>query len=411
MDAVTATSAVILAQQSAGVRVAGLTSLDRLVLTALEAGLTRIILLSDHPDAAWRLLRPSSLSRAELHSLPAGSPAASSALLALAAQSAPFVLLRTEVAVDPRYVQRLLDASSPSGEAVLGVDAAGNWLGIGCLPARFASRLVAEPSLDIAELRSNGPLRVLHAEPGFVARLASPAGRHAAERALVRGTGKESDGLVSRYLNRPISRAISRVLIRLPITPNGVTLFGLLLSLLSTWFIVRGEFVLGTLLIQLNSILDGCDGEIARAKFLASPRGERVDRLADSAGNILFGIALPLGLYRVSGNPLYLWLGAFLLLSVPILLALVHLNPRGEHYHHTTGRLQSRFADRPALAKLFTGVTQLFSRDSLALLALLLALVGAMPVFLYLIVVGTGAYYWLLLARSRAAAPPSPVPL
>jgi hypothetical protein len=82
-----------------------------------------------------------------------------------------------------------------------------------------------------------------------------------------------------------------------------------------------------------------------------------VDRLADSAGNILFGIALPLGLYRVSGNSLYLWLGAFLLLSVPILLALVHLNPRGEHYHHTAGRLQSRFADRPALAKLFTGVT------------------------------------------------------
>ncbi|HEV8598749.1 MAG TPA: CDP-alcohol phosphatidyltransferase family protein [Gemmatimonadales bacterium] len=407
----TATTAVILAQHSAGVRVAGLSNLDRLVLTALEAGLARIIILSDDPESARRMLRAGSFSRAELQCLRADSAAAGSALFALAAEPASFVLLRTDVVIDPQYVRRLLAATGPAEEAVLGVDSAWNWLGIGCLPPRFAARLAADPSRTAAELPSGEASRPLRPEPGFAVRLAGASDRRTAERALVRGTGKSSDGLVSRYLNRPVSRAISLVLIQLPVTPNGVTFFGLFLSLLSTWFIVRGQFVAGTLLIQLNSILDGCDGEIARAKFLASPQGERTDRLVDSAGNILFGVALPLGLYRMSENPLYLWLGAFLLLSVPILLALVHLNPRSEHYHHTTGRLQARFAGRPALAKLFTGVTRLFSHDSLALLALVLALLGAMQVFLYLIVVGTVAYYWLLLARSRATAPPSPVPL
>jgi phosphatidylglycerophosphate synthase len=401
----TPTTAVILARSSAGLQVAGLASLDRLVLTALQSDITRIILLSDEPESARRMLRPSSLTRAELQFLPVESAAARSVLSALAADSASFVLLRTDVAVDPQYVRRLLAASGPSAGAVLGADSAGNWLGIGCLPARFAPR-AADPALTAAEIRSGEPSRALHPEPGFAARLASPSGRRRAERALVRGTGKESDGLVSRYLNRPISRAISRVLIQLPVTPNGVTFFGVLLSLLSTWFVLRGQFVAGTLLIQLTSILDGCDGEIARAKFLSSPQGERVDRLADSAGNILFGVALPLGLYRTSGNPLYIWLGGFLLLSVPILLALVHLNSRSEHYHHTTGRLQARFASRPALGRLITGITRLFSHDSLALLALLLALLGAMPVFLYLIVVGTTAYYWLLLARTRQPAAP-----
>ena len=398
-------TAVILALPSAGARVAGLSSLDRLVLTALQADIARIVVLSNEPESARRMLRPTSLTRAEIQILPADSAAARSVLLALAADPAPFVLLRTDIAVDPQYVRRLLAAGGPSGGAVLGEDSAGNWLGIGCLPARFAPRATGD-DLTAAELRSGEPSHGLAPEPGFAVRLASPSGRRRAERALVRGTGKASDGLVSRYLNRPISRAISRVLIQLPVTPNGVTFFGVLLSLLSTWFVLRGQFVAGTLLIQLTSILDGCDGEIARAKFLSSPQGERVDRLADSAGNILFGVALPLGLYRTSGNPLYLWLGGFLLLSVPILLALVHLNSRAEHYHHTTGRLQARFASRPVLAKIITGITQLFSHDSLALLALLLALLGAMPVFLYLIVVGTAAYYWLLLARARQPAAP-----
>ena len=47
-------------------------------------------------------------------------------------------------------------------------------------------------------------------------------------------------------------------------------------------------------------MLDGCDGEIARAKYLESDRGGRVDSYCDMIGGFLFVLGLGVGLSRVS---------------------------------------------------------------------------------------------------------------
>src|SRR5262249_19453849 len=57
-------------------------------------------------------------------------------------------------------------------------------------------------------------------------------------------------------------------------------------------------FVVGAAIFQLFSILDGCDGEIARAKYLDSARGAAIDNACDQLGNILFLTSLGIGLYR-----------------------------------------------------------------------------------------------------------------
>jgi phosphatidylglycerophosphate synthase len=123
----------------------------------------------------------------------------------------------------------------------------------------------------------------------------------AAELLLLRRTGKPQDGFVSRFINRPISRAITRRLLRFPIAPNAWTLGSLVVPLLSYLFLVRGNyvgFVTGAALFQLTSILDGCDGEIARAKYLESERGLRLDSFCDLTTNLLFVLFLSIGLFR-----------------------------------------------------------------------------------------------------------------
>jgi CDP-L-myo-inositol myo-inositolphosphotransferase len=121
------------------------------------------------------------------------------------------------------------------------------------------------------------------------------------EKRFLRDGGKSQDGLVSKYLNRPISRVTTRLLLRFPTTPNAWTLLIFSLPLVASLVLLHGSygsFLWGLLLFQVYSVLDGCDGEIARAKFLESERGRRFDDLCDVLSNILLAIGLGLGLSR-----------------------------------------------------------------------------------------------------------------
>src|SRR2546423_2493031 len=119
------------------------------------------------------------------------------------------------------------------------------------------------------------------------------------ERRFLRGSGKSQDGFVSRHLNRPISRSITRLLLRLPATPNGWTWLIFPIPVVAALVLGQGSywsFVWGLILFQMFSILDGCDGEIARAKFMESERGRHLDDLFDVLSNILLVLGLGFGL-------------------------------------------------------------------------------------------------------------------
>src|SRR5206468_10159522 len=58
--------------------------------------------------------------------------------------------------------------------------------------------------------------------------------------------------------------------------------------------------VIGAAIFQVFSILDGCDGEIARAKNLESKFGERLDYFCDFTASLLYVLTLGLALHRSS---------------------------------------------------------------------------------------------------------------
>jgi CDP-L-myo-inositol myo-inositolphosphotransferase len=110
---------------------------------------------------------------------------------------------------------------------------------------------------------------------------------------------KPQDGFVSRFLNRPISSRITRLLVKSPIHPSAFTASIFILPIIAGVFLVRGDYpsiLIGAAIYQVFSILDGCDGEIARAKNLESKFGERLDNLCDFLGSLIFVLALGSGL-------------------------------------------------------------------------------------------------------------------
>ena len=133
--------------------------------------------------------------------------------------------------------------------------------------------------------------------------------------------GRE-DGFVSQYLNRPISRAVSKVLSRTSVSPNQISVVCFLLGLLGAGALAVTNawvWVVGGLLIQLASILDGCDGEIARIKHLHSSRGAWLDTMLDRYADLAVGIAVTFAASRQYSAP-WIW-PAGLIAIVSFLLA------------------------------------------------------------------------------------------
>jgi phosphatidylglycerophosphate synthase len=138
--------------------------------------------------------------------------------------------------------------------------------------------------------------------PGEAVRVPrTPADVDAATALLLQSLCKPTDGIISRALNRRLSQAITRRLLPLRVTPNQITAVASLFGIAGAGAAYRGGYwnlLAGTMLFQTQSILDGCDGEIARVKYLQSRAGEWFDQAADDVLNIAFLLAVGAALAR-----------------------------------------------------------------------------------------------------------------
>jgi phosphatidylglycerophosphate synthase len=155
--------------------------------------------------------------------------------------------------------------------------------------------------------------------------IALPQDCAAAEQKLNRWLVKPTDGVFAR-MNRTISIPISRQLIKFPITPNMVSLFTLGVSFAAGASYAAGGYLntlLGAVLSVWASILDGCDGEVARLKLQASDFGCWLETACDYLYYLFIFAGMTVGLARSSGNRAYWAWGAVLLFgaAATILLA------------------------------------------------------------------------------------------
>lgn len=257
--------------------VAGLTVGERLLLSLAAAGIERVGFVGGGE-------RPCS-ERAALERV---DPAA------MSAPEEGYLLLPADTVFDQRLLAE--PRSIPEG------------LPLRFMPASSWRAVAADP---------RGFLRLLGGGrggggKGFALRVTDRAFAREAERSLLESLKRDEDGPASRLLNRKLSLRCTRLLVRTGLRPNQLTLAITLLGLASGVFAAMGEpwwwLVLGGALFQAQSILDGCDGEIARLTFRFSRLGQWLDSVGDDLTNYAFFLGLAVGQARVHDAP---WLYAF----------------------------------------------------------------------------------------------------
>lgn len=128
-----------------------------------------------------------------------------------------------------------------------------------------------------------------------------------ATRRILAATAKPSDGLVSRWLNRPVSQRISALLLRhapgvRPSHMTGVVALVAVAMVLSLLFGGAKGLIAGGILFHLASVLDGVDGELARATYRSSPAGAALDTRVDMLTNIGYFLSIAVALTRLYGG-------------------------------------------------------------------------------------------------------------
>jgi len=293
----------------------GLTLAERVVCTLLDIGVRRFLVTLGHEatrvrahfsDIARR--RGVTFDFIEVEGWERGNGAS-----ALAAKGrtgeAPFFLVMIDHLFDPRIARALADDPPAPGEMRLAVDRdkdgifdlddvtrvkidegriteiakdLGDWdaadTGVmlctsGLFEGLEGAAAINKHSLSdgLRELARKGRARTLDVTGMSWLDVDTPEALCEGERQLMRNQGRKTrDGPVARNLNRPVSRWLSRYLVRTTVTPNQISVI--------SW--------------QLASILDGCDGEIARLKHSQSEFGGWLDAVLDRYADavLLFGL-------------------------------------------------------------------------------------------------------------------------
>ena len=234
-----------------------------------------------------------------------------------------------------------------------------------------------------------------------------------AEKALLRSLRKPQDGWTSTYLNRHISLFFTRLLVRTPLRPNQVSVGILCIGIFGAWLASQGTYLsmlAGAFCFQMQSVLDGCDGEMSRLTFRGSKLGEWLDTIGDDLTNYGFFAGAAWGLFSQTGSPLYLVLGGIVLAcgltGSGIEYAYLIRIGSGDllKYPLGVGKAEGGGQATSALGKLMDGISPLFKRDTFVLLTLFGAALGLLGPFLAIFAAGAvGVLVAIIKAEIRMA--------
>lgn len=236
---------------------------------------------------------------------------------------------------------------------------------------------------------------------GWAVLVDSPEAAKTAARRLWNGCRKPEDGIVSRHLNRHLSIATSKLLAPTFIKPNHVTTLTLTLGVVSAVAAAIGGyagFLAAGILYQLNSIIDGIDGELARVRYEFSVTGEWLDTISDDLADLLIYIGIGIGAARTMpdapgpfGPELWLVLGltaaAGKLASMVVYYCWLIAHKRGDLL-----AFQWSFKDdekpETGLSRALSVLYLFFRKDFIVFAAMLLAIGGYFPHLLFALAPG-----------------------
>lgn len=234
------------------------------------------------------------------------------------------------------------------------------------------------------------PLDATHPPPVLERALGDDLGRRTAAK----------DSYLATLIDRRLSRPVTRLFLRWPVTPAQVTLASIALGILGAIGLGTVSYwgrLAGVLALIASIVLDCVDGEIARSRFEQSAAGARLDVMGDYLVHLAVFSGLGIGLYRQGLPPGGGWAAVALVAAVLATTLMLHrlfigpaLGQGGDL--HWSGE-EEGLRDSPIAAV----VEKLASRDYTYLL-LILALLGRLEWFLYAAAVGAWVFVGAVLA-------------
>jgi len=409
----------------------------RAILSAKSAGADRIMVVVDPidgPAIRGALAQNKRLPRdiVWLETLP---ESAISVAVQLAASGGERVIL---IQGDRSYHPSLYrTASEWDGDGALEFTSAGKSIGLTVLSHDLALELARHPGLEIRNFEdlhnsicsrhgaNTGPTTKYEqsvSDDKWQA-VASEQDRLAAEAKLDRWLVKPTDGFFAQ-MNRRVSIPISRQLIKFPITANMVTIFTFGVSLAAGLFYAFGGYwsvLIGAVLSVWASILDGCDGEVARLKLQATAFGCWLETICDYLYYLFIFGGMTIGLTRSWHARRFLYWGAALFVGAVATFIIAGLSRQrlsGKHPEQYLAVWQKKAESRLSNPLMYVGryCEFMIRRCCLPYILLVLAVLDFTPATLYGSAIGANIawiialYSYLAFTRKQRLATMTLVP-
>lgn len=127
----------------------------------------------------------------------------------------------------------------------------------------------------------------------------------------VHETRKRRDSWWTVYFVDPVAcRAALPVANHTRLTPNALTVFSLVLGVVSAICFASNQLIAGAAFFYLSFMIDCVDGKIARLKGTGTPFGLWLDYVGDRVRVVLCAAGLAYGQYALTGDVSYVVLGA-----------------------------------------------------------------------------------------------------
>lgn len=306
----------------------GVPQLNRLIIVAQRAGISRFSIITESENYhAMENIENDRRIDSEI------SWHVSSDKLGL--DSKPYLVLQSNLVITPDNIKLLVDEKVTKNSFVILIDRAtepslkldndkieggftesGKAVGAFITNGKELQKALnsATPLAQYVEdvLRSKAKIKHLEIENGYWYHLTeSRQSFNTAKDILFSNVGKTATGWISRKINSRFSLPTSRILVKTSLTPNMISVLLNVIGSLSGIFLALKHPVLGAFFLYVATVLDRCDGEVARVKLMETKTGQWVDTISDQFTVLSFFIGLTIGYYRVSESGMAIFFGLF----------------------------------------------------------------------------------------------------
>ncbi|MGB7291347.1 MAG: CDP-alcohol phosphatidyltransferase family protein [Thermodesulfobacteriota bacterium] len=378
----------------------GLHQIKRLIITAQRAGIERFSIIIEKDDISLKDL----ISKDErIESVIEWNTLGDQ----IGLDSEPSLILQSNLVTTPQALSDLMKCNVNQNEILLLVDqsqgtwlkaiddyiedifsirgrAVGAFLACGALLEKSITNSLSLKAL-VSELVSRDKVKFKDFTIGYWLRLTSDnESTKKAEDLLFSHAGKTLTGWISKHINSKISLGVSRYLIRTPLTPNMISILINVIGMLSGPLYAFGHPVWGAIFLQIATILDRCDGEVARIRLMETKRGQWVDTVSDQVTILSFIFGVIIGYYNVTKNPFILVLGGvnlgififFLIWSFYFLIKYTNSGSLVSYFN--VDKLVAK-ENRTFIHKLILFVRPMGRRNFYSLAVLILSIFGGYP--------------------------------